>query len=307
MSAVDVYLKPNVLVEPLFNRWYAWTYLIAPATAAMFTANSHIKIMQSFIQAPQIHVAALKNPAMRGGPFIDASPDQVDEIKTLLNRTSSELACLIKFAEAVRSLDYLLDQEAKGESLERLYARIPEELSGYVELVYDLNNHPSIRFIEGLLYQSPYYNPALQSVALSLGTQVGRRYALSTPRLAKADALNIHLPFRHEAYDELFKMRREPRPIDQIREKLAIDAADEILFSTFFTDEPPAGARPYEEDVVRNRYFGHACILVETKNTSVLCDPLVSYGLKASGPSYSYDDLPRQIDYVLLTQNQPDH
>jgi len=75
MSAVNVYLKPNVLVEPLFNRWYAWTYLIAPATAAMFTANSHLKIMQSFIQAPQIHVAALKNPAMRGGPFIDASPD----------------------------------------------------------------------------------------------------------------------------------------------------------------------------------------------------------------------------------------
>ena len=28
-----VYLKPNVIFEPLVNRWYAWPYIISPGTA----------------------------------------------------------------------------------------------------------------------------------------------------------------------------------------------------------------------------------------------------------------------------------
>ena len=47
-----VYLKPNVVAEPLFNDWYAWAYLISPVTAAMYVANFHLKIMQSFVSAP---------------------------------------------------------------------------------------------------------------------------------------------------------------------------------------------------------------------------------------------------------------
>ena len=68
-----VYLKQNVVAEPLINQWYAWPNLISPATAAMFIANSHLKIMQSFASAPQVHVAALKNPAMRGVPRFEAA------------------------------------------------------------------------------------------------------------------------------------------------------------------------------------------------------------------------------------------
>ena len=52
LTAADVYLKPNVLVEPLFNQWYAWTNLIAPATSAMYITNLHLKIMQSFVASP---------------------------------------------------------------------------------------------------------------------------------------------------------------------------------------------------------------------------------------------------------------
>ncbi|NET07738.1 MAG: NAD-dependent epimerase/dehydratase family protein [Symploca sp. SIO2B6] len=38
---MTVYLKPNVIIEPLFNQWYAWSYLISPATAAVaFPKNS---------------------------------------------------------------------------------------------------------------------------------------------------------------------------------------------------------------------------------------------------------------------------
>ena len=37
-----VYLRQDVVAEPLFNQWYAWSYLISPMTAAMYIANSHL-------------------------------------------------------------------------------------------------------------------------------------------------------------------------------------------------------------------------------------------------------------------------
>jgi hypothetical protein len=43
MTARNLYLKPNVLVDPLFNQWYAWSNLIAAATSSMYVANLHLK------------------------------------------------------------------------------------------------------------------------------------------------------------------------------------------------------------------------------------------------------------------------
>ena len=126
MASEKVYLKPNVLAEPLFNRWYAWSNLIAPATSAMYVANLHLKIMQSFVAAPQTHISALKSPAMLGGPFINYGADRVTDVKDLLERTTREQAPALKFAEAVRAVDTILDQEAAGASLEPLYQKIPD-------------------------------------------------------------------------------------------------------------------------------------------------------------------------------------
>ena len=44
----DVYLKPNVVLEPLFDKWYVWSHLISPATAALNISGRHIEIMDSF-------------------------------------------------------------------------------------------------------------------------------------------------------------------------------------------------------------------------------------------------------------------
>src|SRR5215208_429848 len=104
MSSPKLYLKQNVQVEPLFNQWYAWTYLISPATAPMYIAN-HLKIMQSFIASPQIHMAALKNPEMLGGPFINHDASRVKDIQALYEKTKSENALALKFADAVQNLD----------------------------------------------------------------------------------------------------------------------------------------------------------------------------------------------------------
>ena len=58
----------------------------------------------------------------------------------------------------------LLRNKAKGYSLQPLYPEVPVNLRGYVELVYDLNNHPSFKLIEPLLYKSRYYEPASQKL-----------------------------------------------------------------------------------------------------------------------------------------------
>jgi L-ascorbate metabolism protein UlaG (beta-lactamase superfamily) len=307
MVNTQYYLKPNVLVEPLFNSWYAWTYLIAPHTAAMNIANLHLKIMKSYVTAPQVHASAVKNPAMLGGPFIDYQGGRVEEIRALMSKTTKEQAHLIGFAESVRSLNELLVEEGRGFSLEPLYAKVPENLKGYVELVYDLNHNPSIKFIEGLLYESEYYRTDSQSVALSLIERDERAFALSTPRLPGDGSLELKLPFAHKAYDELFRMKRTPQPLEHISAVLGLAADEAEVFNKFLTTERPAPAPRFDGEGVRIRYFGHACVLVETKDVSILIDPAVSYRYENGIERFTFDDLPDTIDYVLLTHGHQDH
>jgi len=302
-----VYLKPNLLFEPLFNQWYAWSYLISPGTAAMFVANLHLKIMQSFVNAPQLHISALKNPAMLGGPFINYDASKVPAIKALVDKTTREQQHLLEFAEGVKQLDEILTNEANGYALTPLYEKIPEPLKGYVELVYDANNHPSIRFIEGLLYKSRFYCPEFQSVAMSLLDNDNRRFILSTPLLEDENRLHLNVPFKDERINELFKMKRTPQPYEYIKDLFEITAEQDKLFSTFFTPSNGHKSGNYEGEGVRIRYFGHACILIETKNVNILSDPVIGYEFDASLNRFTYDDLPDRLDYVVITHAHQDH
>jgi len=304
----EVYLRPNVLAEPLVCNWYAWTHLIQPVTAGRNIVDRHLSIMRSFVQTPQVHQAATRNPAMIGGPFICYGPERVKDIKALIERTMREQAVLINLAEAVKQLDDLLRKEAHGFSLEPLYSRVPEALRGYVELVYDLNHNPSFRLIERLLYESSYYDTSLQSFALCLiEGDKERPFVLSTPRLAEEGLLSVDRPFHHPGIDELFRMKQKPKPYGEIKELLGVGDSDDALFRTFFTDEAPAPYPRYEGEGMRTRYFGHACILVETKGVSILSDPVLSYEYHADVPRYTYSDLPDRIDYVVITHNHQDH
>src|ERR1700733_12099540 len=100
-----LYLRQNVQVEPLIDHWYAWPHLIPPATAARNITERHLKIMDSYIHAPQIHANAVKNPKMLGGPFIDYGGKRVDEIRALRDRIRQERAELIEFSAALAALD----------------------------------------------------------------------------------------------------------------------------------------------------------------------------------------------------------
>jgi L-ascorbate metabolism protein UlaG (beta-lactamase superfamily) len=302
-----VYLKNNIALEPLVDQWYAWPHLLSPATAARNITERNLKIMKSYIQMPQIHAAAVKKVEMRGGPFIDYDGGRVSEIKSLLEQTIEKRKLMLELSNAIRELDEMLQKEAKGFSLEPLYEKVPDILRGYVELFYDLHNRPSFRFYESLLYNKFYDNSA-ESIALQLlDSDDSRSFILSTPRLEEEKIISLSLPFSNPAIDSLFKMRQQPFSYSVIKNLLNIPEDKEEVFKSFFTSDPPKQYKKYDGPGIRTRYFGHACILVETKEISVLVDPLVSYGYETELSRYTYEDLPEEIDYVLITHNHQDH
>jgi L-ascorbate metabolism protein UlaG (beta-lactamase superfamily) len=308
MNNEKLYLKPNVVFEPLVNLWYAWSHLISPATAAMNVVGRHIKIMESYLQAPDIHAHAVLNPKMKGGPFMDFKGEKSKEITGLIEETYKSQANLIDFAKAIVELDELLRTEAKGYGLEDIYQRIPELLKGYVEIYYDRQNNPGFRFFEPLLYKSKYFDRESQSFSLWLTENDERAFCLSTPRLPEKEVLNLQIPFDDVGMDALARMKRIPQDIESIKNRLKIRPEDEALFNTFFTSEAPPAYKPYLGNKIRMRYFGHACILIETKDVTILVDPLISYyGYDSSLVHFSDMDLPEKIDYVLITHNHQDH
>src|SRR5947208_14590797 len=125
-TAEQYYLRQDVQLEPLVDQWYAWPHLIPPATTARNITHRHFKIMDSYINAPQVHANAVKNPKMLGGPFIDYGGGRVDEIKALRARTKTTRARLIELSAALARLDALLRASAKGHSLHELYPQVPD-------------------------------------------------------------------------------------------------------------------------------------------------------------------------------------
>lgn len=303
----QLYLRPNIQVEPLIDGWYAWPHLISPATAARNITERHMKIMDSYINMPLVHANAVKNPKMLGGPFIDYEGKRVDEIRALREYIKKERAHLFELSAALVELDNTLSESAKGYSLLPLYEKIPAILRGYVELVYDLNNHPSFRLIEPLLYRSRYYDRSQQSVRLSKISNDDRPFVLSTPRLESDDALHLHFPFDNPVINDLFRLKSSPRPWREIKEMLQVPDSRDDLLRSFLTSEPPPPYSPYTGPGVRWRYFGHACILIESQGTSMVFDPVLSYTYENGISRYTYLDLPDEIDYALITHNHQDH
>lgn len=303
------YLKPTIKAEPLIWQWYAWPHLIPPITAACNIVERHLKIMQSYVQTPQIHSQAIKDPKLLGGPFIDLDGQKVEEIKDLINQTKKDCEQLILLNYAFKELDKILQAEAQGDSLEPYYDRVPTLLKGLIELVYDLNNHPSIRLIEPLIYKN-YYSTQNQRIALSETNCDFRKFVLSTPQLDQEEGVYLNVPFSDPKLDKLFKMKEDPQNLDFIQTLFEIPESKQLLFRSFFTTTTPnmADDRNYQGEGIRLRYFGHACILVQTNSVSILFDPVISYPIQTNEvPRYTLSDLPDHIDYVVITHNHQDH
>ena len=306
---VGHYLKPNIKAETLMWNWYAWTYLIPPLTSGCNIVERNLKIMQSYVQFPKIHEQAVKNPDMMGGPFMDLDDKHVGLVKDLIKRTEKDCEIYIRLNNDLKEFQRLLQKEAIGNSLEPFYDKVPESLKGLVELVYDMENHPQVLLIEKLIYNK-YYSTQGQSVSLSPLESDKRPFVMSTPRVITDNELNIKIPFINSVWDELFKAKQELTNVKELAIKLNIHSDDIEYFESLFTDKAPEDKkdRDYKGEGVRVRYFGHATILLQTKDVSIMTDPVISYDIPgSSGNRYTYADLPDTIDYLLLTHNHQDH
>jgi L-ascorbate metabolism protein UlaG (beta-lactamase superfamily) len=302
------FVQPNIIIEGLVDQFYAWSHLIAPATAAMNLANLHLPMLDSYVAQPHVHAAAVANPRMKGGFFVDCPSERAGEVGALRDRLARENATLLELAAAIRDTDELLRAQATGYDCTPLYAQVPEALRGYVELVYDLNNHPSLRLLEPALYRSRYHREERQSVELSLDDGRTRPFILSTPRLPDSGRLQLPLPLRHPGIDRLFAARHRPASLAELREALEIaDDGTAAQLRGYLTGEPVRRDDRHVANGGRIRYFGHACLLLQSPTVNILVDPFISGQHAATDGRLTYVDLPDHLDFCLISHGHQDH
>lgn len=301
-----VYLKNNVVLEPLIDNWYAWSHLISPATYALNLKNRHLSILNSYISDPDIHLEAVQNPRMLGGPFMEFPKEKLNLAIEHRDKVENENKDLLQLAEDIGTLNALLKKHGDGMTLEPLYKEIPGSLKGCVELFYDINHNASYRLFEPLLYKSEFYKKASQSFKFYEITDDERTFVFSTPRINDVD-FHLNIPFDDKRVDYLYETTRIAKPFSEIVNTLGIADSGISKFRAFFTENANPGYEKYTGDDIRLRYFGHACMLIETKNISILVDPVISYDYDSAVTRYTYKDLPDEIDYILITHNHQDH
>ncbi|MEP6912148.1 MAG: MBL fold metallo-hydrolase [bacterium] len=301
-------LAAATTVEPLVNLWPAWPHLIPPVTASLHLLHHQVVTLQSYLKSPATHVRLARDPEYAGGPFSNIPEHRAGEMQELLIRTEEKQRASLEFARALTEFHNRLVDEANGQCLGPFYEQMPESLRGYVELVYDYYHNPSMRFLEGLLYESEYYDKSIQSLRLFQLQNDSRPFFMSTPRLKADEEFEWNIPFESAAVDELFRLDTEPQPLSRIREILQADSAADATLARLLSAEPAPVREPWRERQVRIRYFGHACALVEWNGISILTDPCISASPSQGGlPRFTYDDLPERIDFALVTHSHQDH
>jgi hypothetical protein len=305
-----VKLRENVVIEPLVMGWHAWSHLVSPATFALNIQFRYLPLLDSFISNPAAHATACQTPSLRGGPFVDLPIDSVNEVKALIDDTKYKCKNLIEFADSLRQSFRHLIKSADGYSIEPLYKDLPEHIRGYVEFNYTVAGYPDLYINESLLYKSQISSRRLQSALMYAIKDDHRPFALSTPRLNRSDAINLPFSFDSDVYDFLAQLRFKAQPINQVVERLGLTSDQMELFESLVQDCDPdeIGAPTMLSGKTRWRYFGHACVLIESpQGHSVLVDPIISYCDNGGLNRFTLADLPESIDYVVLTHNHADH
>ena len=302
------YLKSDVKMELLTGRWFAWPHLVAPVQHAMNIAFRHVPLMQSFVANPQVHIAAASDAALLGGPFLDLPASAVPEVKALLQATTTQFAELIKFARDFKAFDQSLQDGADGFCLSGFYDRLPELLAGVTELSYDLNNNPTLRVIEEIVYNYHLDNWSAQEICLSQTMDAKRKFFMTTPRVTAPGNVFAKIDFSAPSLDVISSMRTQEGSVEEISEALDIDVSQKDVFDNFFTTEAPDRNNPhYTGSDIRVRYFGHACVLLQSARTSILIDPTVTWDRDASDGRFTFTDLPDVIDYAVISHCHQDH
>jgi L-ascorbate metabolism protein UlaG (beta-lactamase superfamily) len=300
------FLRPNVIIEPLVDGFYAWLHAVAPVQAAMNLAFLQLPLLESYLQSPQVHINASRNPALRGGFFVGIEESRAAEVRDLTDSIKRDRAPMLRFAQAIAEAEDTVRQGATGFDLTPLYPKLPAELSGVVEIAYDTSNQASLRFIEPLLYHSSAYTEDRQSVQLSLDSGVERPFILSTPRLSSPDVVDLRIPFRHPGLEELFRARVHGSTLARLRDALELDDVQAAGLDGLLAAAPDLGSDRHVDSGGRIRYYGHACLVLQTPEAAIVTDPFISADSTAAD-RFTYRDLPDYIDLVLITHGHQDH
>jgi L-ascorbate metabolism protein UlaG (beta-lactamase superfamily) len=304
----EVFLRPDAKIECLTGRWYIWHHLIPPVQRALNIAYRYLPLLESFVENPSVHIAATRDPKLLGGRFMELSEHDIPAVGSLLSQAKETYSDMVQLANDVKNLDQRLREAATGFSLDDLYRDLPDTLAGVVEFAYDVNCRPSLRLRERLLYSDPRYaDSSGHEILLYTGRDDARKFFLNTPRLGtNGQQLSIPASFAGPGVDTLSSMRLSPRPIRALAEELP--GIDGDAAARFFTsDIPERKSADYEGDGVRVRYFGHACVLVQTSSVSVLVDPRFAFERDDALATLTFSDLPDHIDYVIISHAHQDH
>lgn len=300
------FLRPDAIIEPLVDGFYAWMHTVAPVQAAMNLAFVQVPLLESYLQSPQVHINASNNPELRGGFFIGIEESRSAEVRDLLSSIKRDRADMLDFAAAVAEADELVRTSATGFDLTPLYPKLPSALSGLVEIAYDTSNQPAIRYIEPLVYESNVYTEARQSVQLSLENGIERPFILSTPRLSSPEVLDLRIPFRHPGLEELFRSRVHGTTLSRLRELLELNDDQAASLGRLLADKPDLSADRHIDGGARIRYLNHACLVLQTPEAAIITDPWVSADASATD-RFTYRDLPDYLDLALITHGHQDH
>lgn len=74
------YLKPTTAIEPLVNRFVAWSHVVSPVPFSMHLKNYQLEVLNSYLENPEIHSRACQDPKMRSGPLVDIPPERAAEV-----------------------------------------------------------------------------------------------------------------------------------------------------------------------------------------------------------------------------------
>src|SRR6266404_3542428 len=305
---VSYRLGKSTTAEPLVNRYTAWSHVLSPVPFSLHLQHYQLNILRNYLEDPNVHFQACRNPKLRSGPLVDIPAERAPEVAAFLADTEIKLQENLKLAGSLIEFHNYLVEEAKGQSLEPYYQKVPPELRGYVELIYDYYNRPTVRCFESMLYESPYYKKELQSLRIFQHQRDDSRpFFMNTPRLPADRQIEWAIPFESTLVDEFFRLEHTPQPLGSIRELLGLPPADDQVILPLLSRD---GVKPRSWDgpAVRIRYYGHACALIEWNGVSVLTDPCLSVTSVEGGiERFTYQSLPEKIDYVLITHGHHDH
>lgn len=301
-------LAKATVIEPLINQWAVWSDLISPVPYSMHMTRYQIPTLMSYLKNPDLHRRASVDPKLIGGPFVNISKERRAEVEALIEGTKRDQNEYAELAEAVAAFYDLLDSEAKGQSLDSYYSRVPEVLKGYVELLYDYYNHPIVRVLEPLLYRR-YSTDRFQSLRLfQPAKDDSRRFFLNTPHLIEEGEVNWKVRFSEGAVDDLLGLDSRPKTLSEIGDLMGLDGAGLERLRPMLSEVSVASPGAWPGSAPRIRYFGHACVVVEWNGVTIMTDPWVGVMPSQGGMErLSYDELPEHIDFALITHGHHDH